>query len=872
MVSKVDGKKLSPAMAQFHRFKQEYPNEILFFQMGDFFEMFYEDAKTVSRVLGLALTSRSKGADAIPMAGVPVKSVDQYLKKLVSLGHRVAICDQIQDPRDADGVVERAVTRIVTAGTITEEDLLDRSAPNYLAALHVEASGRAGLACLDLSTGQFLVNECDLEDLPDALSRLKPAELLLSETLAQERRLPPADRDGGPALTTRPDWQFDRTSALATLCEHFEVAGLDGFGLDAHSPGVVAAGAALRYLQDTQKTALTHLNPPRLEVDCDRLILDRATQSCLELIGTARDGRRDGALLTVLDETVTAPGARRLRAWLLAPLRDLKAIHLRQAAVEELVAERAARDALRKLLRRVIDLERLLTRVVTNRAGPRDLVHLRQSLLILPELLALLFERNAAELCGVLDRIDPLPELTSLLQAALSDDPPLGAGEGGLIKDGYRAELDELRSIHRDGRKFIAGYQAEEVERTGIQNLRVGFNRVFGFYIEVTNSSRERVPSDYLRKQTLKNAERYITPRLKDYETRVLGAEDSANRLEAELFQELRAAVISRLATLKQSAGALADLDALLSLAEVAARHGYVRPEVDDSHTLSIEAGRHPVLAALIGASVFVPNDCRADGRDRRLSIVTGPNMAGKSTYIRQVAILQIMAQMGSFVPARSARFGVADRVFARVGASDDLTRGNSTFMVEMSETANILNNATDRSLVILDEVGRGTSTFDGLALAWAISEHLLNTNRARTLFATHYHQLIDLAATHSGVVNLNVAVREWGDEIVFLHQIVEGGSDRSYGIHVARLAGVPKAVLERATLILRDLEQHQPDLDPRSSPAEPERPAIRSQQTLFEPLEKALLRELKELDPANLTPLQALQKLTDWKERHGPA
>ena len=494
---------------------------------------------------------------------------------------------------------------------------------------------------------------------------------------------------------------------------------------------------------------------------------------------------------------------------------------------------------------------------------------LRDSLSVLPDVREILEPRNSALLGLIQDCIDPLPSLTELLRNALVDDPPTTLADGGVIRDGFNAELDELRSIRRDGRQYIAGYQSEEIDRTGISNLRVGYNRVFGFYIEVTNSFKNRVPDDYVRKQTLKNAERYITPRLKEYETKVLGAEDSATRLEVDLFQQLRQAVTLELDALKQNATALADLDALLSLAEVAATNGYVRPEVDDGHELLIEEGRHPMLADTLGASQFVPNDSRMDATERRLAIVTGPNMAGKSTYIRQVAILQILAQIGSFVPARKARFGVADRVFARVGASDDLTRGHSTFMVEMSETANILNHATDRSLVILDEVGRGTSTFDGLALAWAISEHLLNQTRTRTLFATHYHQLIDLAQTYTGVVNLNVAVREWGDEIVFLHQIVEGGSDRSYGIHVARLAGVPGEVLERAEEILRDLERNQPDLDPRSLPAEKREP-VKAQKTLFEPPEKRLLKQLLELDPDRLAPLDALLLLKEWQERLG--
>ncbi len=567
----------------------------------------------------------------------------------------------------------------------------------------------------------------------------------------------------------------------------------------------------------------------------------------------------------MLDQTVTALGARRLREWLLAPLRQVPAIERRQAAVEELLLDRGAGQRLRERLRGVCDVERLLTRVVTNRASARDLAGLRASLEAVPALRQTLEEKNAADLRSLLERLDPLPELAAHLQAALVDDPPLALREGGLIRDGFSAELDELRAIHRDGRRFLLSYQQQEAERTGIPNLRVGFNRVFGFYLEVTNSFRGQVPADYARKQTLKNAERYVTPRLKEYEAKVLSAEDRAKELEFDLFQQVCARVLEQLEPIKQTAAALGELDALCSLAEVAALHGYTRPQVDDGGALEIEEGRHPVLAATMGASQFVPNDCRLDGGKRRLAIVTGPNMAGKSTFIRQVALIQILAQMGGFVPARRARVSVSDRIFARVGASDDLARGRSTFMVEMTETANILNNATARSLVILDEVGRGTSTFDGLALAWAISEHLLLVRRARTLFATHYHQLIDLAAVFPGVVNLNVAVREWGEEIVFLHRIVEGGSDRSYGIHVARLAGVPRAVLERAQAVLADLEKGNPDLTPRGAHA-----PRKTQGSLFEDPAQALGKELRGLDPDTLAPLDALLKLREWKKRLG--
>ena len=856
--------KMTPAMAQFHRWKSEYPDELLFFRMGDFYELFYDDARVASEAVGIALTARQND---IPMAGVPVRSVDHYLKKLVTLGHRVAICEQIQDPKEADGVVERAVTRIVTAGTLTEEDLLDRAVPNFLAAAHVGKNERCGLAFLDLSTGEFVVETVSLQDATDALARHGAAEIVVSDDDGEGAWIAELKKAEIAPITRRPAWQFETRSALEAIREQYQVQGTDGFGIDDDSPVIPAAGAALRYLAETQKTDLGHIHPPRTESADDRLLLDRATRACLELTHTAREGRRDGSLLGVIDETTTAMGARRLREWLLAPLCDVDAIRARQAAVDELMNDGGKRGRVADHLKRIADIERLVTRVVTHRANGRDLVQLRDSLRALPPLTDELHQANANLLADVGERIDPLPELEDHLSGAVSDEPPATLKDGGIIRDGFHAELDELRAMNKDGRDYILRYQSTEIERTGIQNLKVGFNRVFGFYIEVTNSWKEHVPEDYVRKQTLKNAERYVTPELKEYEAKVLSADDRAKELEFELFCELRDRVTADLAPLQATAAALADTDALTSLATVAARHGYTRPEIDDDDRLEIEEGRHPVLAATLGASNFVPNDSRLGG-DQRLGIVTGPNMAGKSTYIRQVALLQILAQIGSFVPARNARIGVVDRVFARVGASDDLARGHSTFMVEMTETANILNNATARSLVILDEVGRGTSTFDGMSLAWAISEHLIDPIGCRGLFATHYHQLIDLAARVKGVCNLTVSVKEWGDEIVFLHRIVEGGSDRSYGIHVARLAGIPKRVLDRASSILRDVEESSPDLcAPQSGKT---RKPVAVQQNLFDPVPHELLKELGKLDPDQVTPMDALMRLRDWKERFG--
>lgn len=867
-------KPLTPAMAQYHRWKVAHPDCLLFFRMGDFFELFYDDAKQAASSIGLTLTARSKGPDAIPMAGVPVRNVDHYLKKLVALGYRVALCDQIQDPKDADGVVDRAVTRIVTAGTLTEDDLLDRAMSNFLAAVAVRKDGRAGLAFIDVSTGEFRAEVVPTCDVVDALTRHAVAEVLVPESLRDAAHVAACRAAGIKSITLRPDWEFEPTPAREALAEQFRVTTLEGFGLDPASPVIEACGAALRYVLETQKTRLQNLAPPRLEAPTNRLVLDRATRACLELTETARENRREGSLLAVLDSTRTALGARRLREWLLAPLVEIAAIRSRHDAIEDLVANSDVRAALSSPLQEIGDVERLLGRIVTRRANARDVVALRESLRAIPRLRATTGARGVAWFADLATRLDPHLVLCELLGRAIVDEPPLTLKEGGLIRDGYHAELDELRAVHRDGNRFLVEYQQREIERSGITNLKVGFNQVFGFYIEITNSWKDRVPSDYLRKQTLKNCERYITPELKEYESKVLNAEERAHAIEYTLFEEVATAIVASQRSLKETASAIADLDAALSLASVAAQHGWTRPTIDDSLSIEIEDGRHPVIASFIGQANFVPNDCRLGAiegaLDRRLAIVTGPNMAGKSTFIRQVASIQILAQMGGFVPAKRARLGVADRVFARVGASDDLSRGHSTFMVEMTETANILNNATEKSVVFLDEVGRGTSTFDGMALAWAISEHLLLQIRCRSMFATHYHQLIDLATTHPGVVNLSVTVREWGDEIVFLHRIAEGGLDRSYGVHVARLAGVPRAVLDRAASILVDLEKQAPELKPAAAGARSGPPPRKQQSLLFQPIEAEIAGELKRLDLDRLAPLEALLRIQDWKKRLG--
>jgi DNA mismatch repair protein MutS len=857
----------SPMMEQFWRAKKEVPGALLFFRMGDFYELFHEDAVVASRELGIALTSRSKGEDPIAMAGVPVRAVDSYLIRLVRRGHTVAICEQLEDPRDKKGIVDRGIVRIVTPGTLTEEDALDARRPNFLAAVW-PAGERAAVAWADLSTGRLLGVELEPAHLRDELARIAPAELLFPPG----RELgfdPEALREElGAKPTPREDWRFERETARRLLLRRFKVKTLAGFGLADDSPLIQAAGALVEYVEETQHGACDHLRRIELVDGREHLVLDRATRACLELVATQRDGRRDGTLLDVIDATLTAMGSRLLREWLLNPLRGVERILERQQAVAELVDAPFARETVRAELEGVLDVERLVGKVATGRASARDLAALASSLGAVPPLKQQLAEAFAPALRRIDAGLDPLAELTARIERTLVEAPPLALRDGGLVRDGFSAELDELRAISGDGKAWMARFQAEESERSGLPGLKIGFNSVFGYFIEVPRGQIDRVPASYIRKQTVKNAERYITPELKEFETKVLKSEELARDLEYRIFTELRDAVAAEAGRVLDTAHAVAQLDALAGLAEVAARNRYVRPLVDGGDEIDIVEGRHPVIERSSACETFVPNDTRIDRARRRIAILTGPNMAGKSTYIRQVALITLLAQIGSFVPADAATIGVVDRIFTRVGAGDDISRGESTFMVEMVEIANILNNASERSLVILDEVGRGTSTFDGLALAWAIVEHLHAAVGARALFATHYHQLTDLAERYPGICNQNVAVREWGDEIVFLHKIVEGGTDRSYGIHVARLAGVPQAVVERARGILRDLEQDEEDLARRilSKADAPGREAER----LYgrPPAEPAVVRELRALDPDRLAPIEALLRLRELRAR----
>jgi DNA mismatch repair protein MutS len=862
--------KLTPAMKQFHHFKTKYPDCILFFRMGDFYETFYEDAQICSRVCGLTLTSRNKGPNPIPLAGVPYHAVDGYMKKMLQAGYKVAVCEQVEDPRLAKGVVKRDVVRIVTPGTLTDDSLLNAAEDNFLCAVSLGGSSTAAISWVDISTGHFFAQTLPEEKLLDELLRLSPAECLVADRRgelfeAETRKLTSQIRQlTGAIVTERPGWYFDRYQAKQRLLKHFGTVTLEGFGISDGDEIIPAAGAVIEYLNETQKTALGHIQNLK-KIDRRRFLqIDQNSLLSLEILRTIRSETRKGSLLECLDQTRTGMGSRMFRGWLCMPLAEAGQIQLRQDFIEELTESDAALGQIRNLLSNIADIERIAARVSILRASPRDLLALASTLRQIPALRQKLQAFTADLALGLAPKCDSIDELADLLEAAIKPDPPSHSRDGGVIKNGFDEQLDALRSISRDGQSWLSRYQKSQIKQTGIANLKISYNKVFGYYIEVSHAAAHKVPPGYVRKQTLKNAERYITDQLKEFETKALTANEKAIELELQLFDQIRLQTAQYLGRLQSLADTLAQVDCLSSLARLAKKRNYIRPHITNTAELNIIEGKHPVLAEMLAAE-FVPNDVELGNSNGDVTIITGPNMSGKSTYIRQSALLVIMAQTGSFIPAKKASIGLVDRIFTRVGASDELTRGQSTFMVEMTETANIINNATEKSLVILDEVGRGTSTYDGLSLAWAITEHIATKLKCRTLFATHYHELTELAELFENIKNCNVSVREWAGEVVFLHKILPGGTDKSYGIHVAKLAGLPKSILERSSEILQELESTFTK-EAAGEHLGRHKTMDSDEDSLFVQKHKSVLEKLASTDINNLTPIEAINLLNQIK------
>jgi DNA mismatch repair protein MutS len=844
-------------MQQYREIKSQHQNAILFFRMGDFYEMFYEDAEIASRALGLTLTSRNNGGAAeVPLAGIPVKAASEYLRRLVGQGFRVAICEQVEDPKDAKGIVKRAVVETITPGAAFADDMLDGNRNNYLCAI-ISRDAKCGIAGADISTGDFRLTVVDSDDIEAHLSRLSPRELLVNSESAGSAKA------GNPQtlITERADWEFDGSIARETLQRHFEIASVEGFGFSAEDElALCAAGALLRYLNELQPGALKHLSRPRIERTGRTIALDEMTRRNLELVESMRTGDSSGTLLSVLDRTVTPMGARLLRQWILAPLRNRNDVELRLESVSAFAADSLERSAMRDALDGVRDIERLSAKISAGRSSPRDVRALGDSLARIPALAESLerMSRKFAAIKSLSDSCDRCEDLAKEITGTIVESPPIAVGEAPTIAPGFDRELDELRQLRDGGKDGIARIQMEERARTGINSLKVGYNRVFGYFIEVTNTNSHLVPSDYQRRQTLTGAERYITPALKEYEEKILSAAELIEERERAILEKLRQLVAGQIGRLQLLAGLVAEADVFAALAEVAEREAYVRPEIEDGFELEITAGRHPVVERMMPREKFIPNDLFLSN-DARVIVLTGPNMAGKSTILRQIGLIVLMAQMGSFVPASKARIGLVDKVFTRVGASDNLVRGQSTFMVEMSETSAILHTASRSSLVLLDEIGRGTSTYDGVSIAWAVSEHLHNSVGCKTVFATHYHELTQLSDELSGVRNFNVQVREAGEKILFLHRLAPGGADRSYGIEVGRLAGLPQPVLARARELLKLLESgHLIE----NGKATGQAARNEGQLALFE-IRNPMLDELKEIDTNAITPMQALEILS---------
>lgn len=869
---------LTPMMKQYMETKSQYQDCILFYRLGDFYEMFFEDALTASRELEITLTGKNCGQEEkAPMCGVPYHAVEGYLNRLVAKGYKVAICEQVEDPKMTKGIVKREVVRIVTPGTNLDTQALDETKNNYIMCI-VYIADKYGVSVADISTGDYFVTEIpDSAKLLDEIYRFSPSEIICNEAFYMSG----VDMDGmkdrlGITIYSLESWYFDDEVCRKKLLEHFEVSSFAGLGLADYDCGIISAGALLQYLLETQKNSLSNLTHITPYAAGKFMMIDSSTRRNLELCETLREKQKRGSLLWVLDKTKTAMGARTLRKYVEQPLIDKTEIIRRLDAVQELKEQAISREEIREYLSPVYDLERLITKIAYGSANPRDLTAFRSSLEMLPALLYILQEMKAELLKDLAVDLDPLEDLCILVKKAIREDPPIAMKEGNIINDGYNEEVDKLRRAKSDGKDWLAKLENDEREKTGIKNLKIKYNKVFGYYLEVTNSYKEMVPEYYTRKQTLANAERYITPELKELEDMILGAEDKLYALEYELYSEVRDLIASQIERIQKTAKAVAALDAFASLALVAERNNYVRPKINEKGVIDIKEGRHPVVERMIPNEMFISNDTYLDDKKHRISIITGPNMAGKSTYMRQTALIALMAQIGSFVPAKSANIGLSDRIFTRVGASDDLASGQSTFMVEMTEVANILRNATSKSLLILDEIGRGTSTFDGLSIAWAVIEYISDSRLlgAKTLFATHYHELTELEGKIDNVNNYCIAVKEKGDDIVFLRKIVKGGADKSYGIQVAKLAGVPELVIGRAKEIVEELSDE--DITARVSEiASKERvvkkkPKVKkyddvdiAQMSLFDTVkDDDVLEELKNLDVGNMTPIDALNTI----------
>ena len=862
----------TPLMTQFYKIKDEHPDTILLFRVGDFFETFADDAKTASKVLGITLTKRANGkAEHVPLAGFPHHAIDTYLPKLVRAGYRVAVCEQVENPKFAKGIVKRDVVEVVTPGVAMSDKLLDHKKNNYVLSIYLNEN-KAGLSFSDVSTGEFYCYEINELDLKQQIEHINPSEILVSKN--QKNVLEPLINGINPHLrmTKVDEWFFNKEYASDLLLEHFNTKTLKGFGINQLSEGLIAAGVTLNYLKETQKANLSHINKLNIYNPSDYMMLDFSTKRNLEITFTIQEGTREGSLISILDRTKTAMGGRLLKKWISAPLRKLSAIKQRQDCVEEFVRSKTLRGNLQKEFNEIGDLERLISRISTGRANPREIVALKLSLKKIPLVKQLLDQCKIDTIKKITSGLSDLQDLVAKLEISLSDSPPINLNDGGIIRDGYSPELDELRDIQQNAKGWIANLQQSERERNSIPSLKVSYNKVFGYYIEISNAHKSKIPDNYIRKQTLVNSERYITPELKEYEDKVLNARENIATLEFELFNQIRLEASSHTKEIQENARLIAMLDCYLSFAECAEAYKYVKPEITDSTELNIKNGRHPVVEQILPpGEKFTPNNCVMSNNDIQIIMLTGPNMAGKSVYLRQTGLIVLLAQIGSFVPADNAIIGLVDRIYTRVGASDNITAGESTFLVEMQEAANILNNATERSLILLDEIGRGTSTFDGISIAWSITEYLHENPQvaAKTLFATHYHELNEMSEIFPRIKNFKVEVREYGDKVIFLHKVSKGGADHSYGIQVAQMAGLPLFVTNRAKEVLENLEGK--ELTPyevKKAKLEKIKKVDDFQISMFEIKDDKLRKELDEMELDNITPLEALNRLNELKKK----